>query len=229
MNANGSDPLNRTGSPAAERLDDWSPDSTRLVFSSDRSGNLDLYLAGAEGGEAARITTSAAADTNAAWSPDGRTIAFSSDRDGDRDVFVVASDGTRERQLTRNAAEDVVLDWQPLQDTQAPAATALPGTGVRGRALRLRYRVVDDSGRAAVRFSLGFGSTSVGFLSFGRGATPLPPARAGRTYSVTLPAELVRGLPGQFRFCVMATDPSGNEGRQSCAVIRLRGPAPPRA
>ncbi len=59
----------------------WSPDGTRLAFVSNRSENpdsnhnSDLFLVGAEGGEATRLTSNPGPDESPAWSPDGRWIA----------------------------------------------------------------------------------------------------------------------------------------------------------
>ena len=53
----------------------WSPDGSRLAFSSDRDGQLDLYLWEAGDGTIERVTEGAGA-TLASWSPDGTRIAF---------------------------------------------------------------------------------------------------------------------------------------------------------
>ena len=53
----------------------WSPDGSRLAFSSDRDGTLDLYLWRAGDGSIERLTEGAGG-TLAAWSPDGARIAF---------------------------------------------------------------------------------------------------------------------------------------------------------
>ncbi|MGI8780309.1 MAG: TolB family protein [Solirubrobacteraceae bacterium] len=57
-----------------------SPDGRRLAFTSDRDGNSEVYVTGAEGGSITRLTTNAADDGAPAWSPDGSRIAFASDR-----------------------------------------------------------------------------------------------------------------------------------------------------
>jgi len=61
----------------------WSPDSTRIAFVSDRTGkelenglNKDVWVISAEGGPLTKISDHEFADTEPRWSPDGSKIAF---------------------------------------------------------------------------------------------------------------------------------------------------------
>jgi dipeptidyl aminopeptidase/acylaminoacyl peptidase len=61
----------------------WSPDSKRIAFVSDRTGkeldrsfNKDVWVTGAEGGPLTKISDHDFEDTLPRWSPDGRQIAF---------------------------------------------------------------------------------------------------------------------------------------------------------
>jgi dipeptidyl aminopeptidase/acylaminoacyl peptidase len=55
---------------------EWSPDSRRLAFSSDRDGKKQIYLISPAGGEAQKLTEFETDVGAFKWSPDGRTIAF---------------------------------------------------------------------------------------------------------------------------------------------------------
>jgi len=59
----------------------WSPDGSRIVFSSiGRGGDNDLYVLTPATGELQRLTNDHYDDRDPAWSPRGDVIAFSSDR-----------------------------------------------------------------------------------------------------------------------------------------------------
>jgi tricorn protease len=58
----------------------FSPDGKWIAFSSDRNGNLDVYLIPAAGGTVKQLTSHSAEDTVLNWSPDGRSVLFSSNR-----------------------------------------------------------------------------------------------------------------------------------------------------
>ena len=78
----------------------WSPDRTRIAFSSNRSGNYDLYVMDADGGNAEALAPAAGTDGEPAWSPDGRRIVFASARAGTPQLYSIAVDGSDLRPLT---------------------------------------------------------------------------------------------------------------------------------
>ncbi|BDC48098.1 peptidase S9 [Bryobacterales bacterium F-183] len=57
---------------------EWSPDSKRLAFLSDREGKNQIYLIAPTGGEATAITSVETGVSAFHWSPDGKRIAFTS-------------------------------------------------------------------------------------------------------------------------------------------------------
>jgi tricorn protease len=73
----------------------FSPDGKWIAFSSDRNGNLDVFIIPSGGGAAKQVTTHSADDTVFGWTPDGRGILFGSNRGEDftAQVYVVSVDG----------------------------------------------------------------------------------------------------------------------------------------
>jgi tricorn protease len=91
----------------------WSPDGSRIVFISDRTGEEELWLIAQDGsGQPEQLTRGGSAMRYApAWSPDGSRIAFS-DKDGKVHVLTLA-----DRRLTEVADDPrgQIMDytWSP--------------------------------------------------------------------------------------------------------------------
>ncbi|HEV8238529.1 MAG TPA: protein kinase [Thermoanaerobaculia bacterium] len=84
-----------------DRQPTYSPDGRRVVFSSNRSGNLDLWALELVTGSVRRLTDHPGDDWDPAVSPDGR-ILWSSNRSGHFEVWTAEPDGARPRQLTND-------------------------------------------------------------------------------------------------------------------------------
>jgi Tol biopolymer transport system component len=74
----GSKPTRVTSDRFLDTDPSWSPDGSRLVYSSDRAetGNLDLWIRDLRTGQDRRLTELPNADYGGTWSPDGTRIAF---------------------------------------------------------------------------------------------------------------------------------------------------------
>lgn len=92
---------------------DVTSDGARLILSSDRSGNPDLWIMPASGGDLQQFSTDPTPDWDPRWSPDGRQIAFYAYRSGNREIWVTPSAGGPARQLTKGEAESVYPAWSP--------------------------------------------------------------------------------------------------------------------
>jgi len=73
----------------------FSPDGKWIAFSSDRNGNLDVFLMPATGGTAKQLTTHSADDTVLGWSADSHSVLFSSNRGEDfmPQLYLVSIEG----------------------------------------------------------------------------------------------------------------------------------------
>ena len=92
----------------------WSPDGSRIAFTSDRDGSVDIYVMNADGSGVTRLTNDAGWDVIPAWSPDGSRIAFTSLRNDSWDIFVMRADGSGLTRLTGGAEwDDVSPAWSP--------------------------------------------------------------------------------------------------------------------
>jgi eukaryotic-like serine/threonine-protein kinase len=89
-----------TRGTGVDRQPNYSPDGKALIFSSNRSGNIDLWALSTETGSLKRLTEDPADDWDPAFSPDGRLLAWSSNRNGAFEIFVAEADGRNPRQLT---------------------------------------------------------------------------------------------------------------------------------
>ncbi|MBI3623119.1 PD40 domain-containing protein [Candidatus Pacearchaeota archaeon] len=75
---------------------DWSPNSSNLVFVSNRDGDEhgEIYTIRLDGTNVRRLTNNSAYDVAPSYSPDGRKIALSSDRTGNYEIFLMNADGS---------------------------------------------------------------------------------------------------------------------------------------
>jgi serine/threonine protein kinase len=71
----------------------WSPDGTRLVFSSTRTGQRTIWSVKGDLSNPIALTDGRGFDERPEYSPDGQQVAFVSDRGGRRGIWVVSADG----------------------------------------------------------------------------------------------------------------------------------------
>ncbi len=87
----------------------FSLDGRRVAFASTRAGEMEIWLADADGSNAVQLTFMGAQTTGSPrWSPDGQRIAFDSNLEGQIEIYVVSAAGGNPRRLTSHAANDHV-------------------------------------------------------------------------------------------------------------------------
>jgi hypothetical protein len=100
------------------------PDGKRIAYSSNRGGNMEIWVANADGGGAHRLTSSAASDTAPCWSPTGQEIAFTSNRSGSPQIWVMDSEGLNLRRLTNVGNYNDAPAWNPSKQWSEVAYTS---------------------------------------------------------------------------------------------------------
>src|SRR5437660_5942487 len=92
---NGQNVQRLTVNKARDAYPRFSPDGKWIAFSSDRNGNLDVFIIPSTGGTAKQLTHHSADDVVLGWTPDGSGVLFSSQRGEDFMglLYVVSVDG----------------------------------------------------------------------------------------------------------------------------------------
>jgi Tol biopolymer transport system component len=82
----------------------FSPDGKKILFTSKRNNNTDIYIVNADGTGETRLTTDPKSDESPMFSPDGKKIVFTSFRNTYNEIYTMNIDGTNQTRLT-NANE----------------------------------------------------------------------------------------------------------------------------
>ena len=104
-----------TDTPGYDAEGSYSADGSKIVFTSFRDGDGEIYIMDADGKNPRRITKAKGYDGGPFFSPDGKRIIYRSDRKGNDllQVYVNNVEGTAERALTNNEFVNWGPYWHP--------------------------------------------------------------------------------------------------------------------
>lgn len=108
MNSKGEDVKKLTKDGTYNYKPCWSPDGSKIVYSTYVGENLEIFVMNADGSGVTRLTTAEKADYDPYWAPNGK-IVFVSDRDNTTgfknqmgEIYIMNGDGTGQKRLTWN-------------------------------------------------------------------------------------------------------------------------------
>jgi Tol biopolymer transport system component len=114
----GTDVRQLTQTGAGEFNPSWSPDGSKIVFSSNRDGGKsEIYMMNADGSQPQRLTNNSSAEYTPRWSPDGALIAFGSELSGSEhwEIYIMNTDGSNIRRVTNSPGNYTAINpvWRP--------------------------------------------------------------------------------------------------------------------
>jgi len=89
------------------------PTTPKILFTSTRDGNREVYSMNPDGSEQVNLTQHPAEDLEAVWSPTGEQILFVSDRGGVRDLYLMDVDGANVRRVFKKETYRESPTWSP--------------------------------------------------------------------------------------------------------------------
>jgi Tol biopolymer transport system component len=101
-----------TFDPADDHLPTFSPDSSQIVFSSERSGAADLYVVNVDGSGLRQITDTSLRESHPSWSINDQ-IVFNGSLELFWQLYTIAIDGTGQQRLTNSRIDEWSPEWSP--------------------------------------------------------------------------------------------------------------------
>jgi len=90
-----------------------SPDGQRIVTSSKRTGNWEVWIYDLRTTQWTQVTKDPADDFEAKWSPDSSTLVFCSTRTGQKDIWTIDLKSGALKQITFSEDDDEYPAWSP--------------------------------------------------------------------------------------------------------------------
>jgi Tol biopolymer transport system component len=112
LNSDGTNVIDLTPDLFPDRDPSWSPDGTRIVFSSIRNSNYDIFVVNADGTGAAQLTSGGPDELDPNWSPDGTRIVFEQSSGSSHPIVVMNADGSNRHALS-TPQPAIAPAWSP--------------------------------------------------------------------------------------------------------------------
>ncbi len=113
MDMDGERPFAVTKNKSINISPSFSPDGSRVVFTSYLKRFPDLYVSKLDSSRMRKITGEKGSNITPAWSPDGKSIVFSSTAEGAANLYTIPPGGRRMRRLTNTYNIDISPAWSP--------------------------------------------------------------------------------------------------------------------
>src|SRR5881296_2600705 len=164
----------------------FSPDGSRIAFTSTRDGQPEIYIMDADGTSAARLTNSPGADGDASFTADGQAVVFHAQRTGHRQIFqqpITSSDAV---ELTQEPADN-------SQPTVSPDGETVAFVSNREGNNHIWLMAKDGSNQRAFTKTPQIKESAPHFLRDGSLAYLLEQKESGRTVTQVVKVDLPTG------------------------------------
>jgi Tol biopolymer transport system component/DNA-binding winged helix-turn-helix (wHTH) protein len=98
-------------STSSEYNPDYSANSKKITFNSDRSGFSEIWICDSNGENPVQLTYLKKNSFNPRWSPDGMRIAFESNPEEDSEIYVMDTDAGNPLRMTHEKSPDQAPSW----------------------------------------------------------------------------------------------------------------------
>ena len=108
-----SPPVKLIASTRVDAAPEYSPDRSRIVFTSDRSSHNEIWVCNADGSDAVQLTSLESSSGSARWFPDGRRIVFDSSKEGHTELYMIDISTLLPHRLTNESSDNITPSVSP--------------------------------------------------------------------------------------------------------------------